>query len=87
MKSSQNGHRNQPTKNGRECGGDCRQPFGRFRSAASAGALTATLHRPKGTPPRGLDVLSNVYEIFPVMQRVRVTALLSQPDPFRPLLG
>jgi hypothetical protein len=63
-------------------------PFGRFRSAVSAGALTATLHRPKGTPRGGgLDVMSNVYEIFPVMQRVRVTALLRQPEPFRPLLG
>jgi len=31
-------------------GGSRRMPFGRLRSAVSAAALTATLHRPKGTP-------------------------------------
>ena len=87
MSNPRTGDPIQPAQSGPECGGVRSKPFGRFRSAVSAGALTATLHHPKGTPRGGVDVPSNVYEIFPVMQRVRVTALSRQPEPFRPLFG
>ena len=33
-------------------GGNRATPYGRFRSAVSAGALTAALHRPQGAPPQ-----------------------------------
>jgi hypothetical protein len=49
MSRAQNGE----ALSGIACGGGRTMPFGRFRSAVSAGALTATLHRPKGTPRGG----------------------------------
>src|SRR5262245_41730312 len=59
-------------------------PYGRFRSAVSATALTAALHRPQGAPPRRVQRQSVTHVLA---QSVTHVLARSPPRPSPPSEG